>query len=87
MSKTPTINSTRTEGRRAPAVVVDWVGAGAIGVASTGLFALLGGGLSLETLLPASVSAGLTILIALRHGGLGSFVSRLRQKPNDLPSR
>lgn len=88
MSKTPTMNAMRTEERRrAPGVVIDWVTGISVGVASTGLFALLGGGLRLETLLRAAACTGVIILVALWHGGVGSIVSRLREKPNDLPSR
>jgi hypothetical protein len=86
MRKKPSMRSER-DGRQAPAVVADWVTSIAVGVASTALFALLGDGFQLETVVVAGLCMGTSLVVALRHGGIRSHVRRLRERPNDLPSR
>lgn len=74
------------DGRR-PAVITDWTTSVVLGVASTGLFALLDGGFRAETFVVAGLCTAMSLLVALRHGGVSGYLRQLRQKPNDLPPR
>lgn len=86
MPKEPSHNS-QTGERRAPAVVADWITSIVLAVASTGLFALLDGGLRAQTFVVAGLCTAMSLLVARRHGGVSAYARELRQKPNDLPPR
>lgn len=65
--------------------IVDVVFLVLLGVVTTALFAVIGDGVQLESLLLCAAWGALVMILGLRRGSIiGDFVRRLRERPNDL---